>query len=63
MSENHDTFAAVLKMAWTWLAVGVSVMTPLQVVQLIAAAAATIYSLVQTFFLLRDRLKRRRARK
>jgi hypothetical protein len=59
MTEHHDTLTAWLKMLWTWAAVGVSVMTPLQAVQAIAAIAATVYSLVQTYLLIKNRKSKR----
>lgn len=51
---------AWLKMFWAWLFVGASQMTPLQAMQAIAAVVATVYSLVQTYLLVRDRIIRRR---
>lgn len=55
MSEDHDTRTALLKVFWAWLFVGFSQMTPLQWVQFIAAIAATVYSIVQTYKLLRKK--------
>lgn len=65
MTEHADTHAAWIKLLWAWAFVGLSQMTPLQWVQFMAAIAATIYSAVQTFLLVRDRmiLKRREKRK
>lgn len=51
---THDT--AWVKMMLTWLAVGVSQMSPLQVVQALAALAALVYSAVQTWVLVRDKV-------
>lgn len=50
---NTEVKAASVKMFWAWLMVGMSAMTPLQWVQFLAGIAATIYSLVQTWKLLR----------
>jgi hypothetical protein len=50
---NTDVKAASIKMFWAWLGVGLSAMTPLQWVQLIAGIAATVFSVVQTWKLLR----------
>lgn len=51
---HHDTPAvAVLKIIATWFLVGVSQMSPLQVVQFIAAAMAAIYTFLQTISLIR----------
>ncbi len=55
MSEQPEAKAAFIKMAWVWAAVGASQMTPLQWVQLVAAVAATVYSIVQTYFLIKNR--------
>lgn len=60
---NHDEKVQLLKILAVWFTVGVSQMTPLQWVQFFAAIAATVYSGVQTYFLLRDRwLKRKQKR-
>lgn len=56
--HNHDTWAATAKIFWVWLCVGVSQMTPLQAVQFLAALGATIFSLVQTWVLIRDKIIR-----
>ncbi|HEX7639322.1 MAG TPA: hypothetical protein VF457_13075 [Burkholderiaceae bacterium] len=45
---NHDTNTALARIFWSWLLVGISQMTPLQAVQFLAAAAATIYTVLQT---------------
>jgi hypothetical protein len=50
---NHEAKAASVKVFWAWLLLGLSTMTPLQWVQLIAGIAATIYSVIQTWKLLR----------
>jgi hypothetical protein len=42
----------------SWLLVGISQMTPLQVVQAAAAVTATIYTALQIIVLLSDRWKR-----
>jgi hypothetical protein len=47
-TENHDA-SPVLKVFYAWLMVGLSQMSPLQWVQFIAAIAATVYSVVQTY--------------
>jgi hypothetical protein len=61
MGNDHDTKMAWLKMFYAWLFVGASQMTPLQALQAAAAIAATIYSVVQTYLLVRDRIIKRRA--
>lgn len=55
---EHDTKIILVKLAGVWSAVGVSQMTPLQWVQLIAAAAAGVYSIVQTYYLIKHRGKK-----
>lgn len=60
MSDQHEMHTAMIKVFWAWLFVGLSQMTPLQWVQFVAAIGATIYSLVQTFILLRDKWWRER---
>lgn len=61
MTEHtHDTWTAIAKIFWAWLFVGVSQMTPLQAVQFLAAIGATIFSLVQTWVLIRDKIIRDR---
>ncbi len=57
---NHDEKVHVFKIIAVWFTVGLSQMTPLQWVQFFAAIAATIYSLLQTFLIIRDRVKRRK---
>lgn len=58
--HHDDAWAATAKIFWVWLCVGVSQMTPLQAVQFIAAIGATIFSLVQTWVLIRDKIVRDR---
>lgn len=58
MTGHHDSSPALLKVLWAWLFVGLSQMSPLQWVQFVAAIAATIYSLIQTWLLIRDRIIR-----
>lgn len=61
MTEHtNDTWTAIAKIFWAWLFVGVSQMTPLQAVQFLAAIGATIFSLVQTWVLIRDKIIRDR---
>jgi hypothetical protein len=57
MSSHHNDPTVWVKLTWTWLLVGLSQMSPLQVVQFVAAIVATVYTSVQLFFLLRDRIK------
>lgn len=52
MSTQNTTDAVVAKLGISWFLVGLSQMTPLQWAQFIAAIAATIYTLVQTWKLL-----------
>lgn len=59
---EHDAHAAIGRMFGAWLLVGLSQMTPLQWVQMIAAIAATIYSITQTVVLVRDKLAKRRGK-
>lgn len=58
MSSHHDASPALLKVLWAWFFVGVSQMTPLQWVQFIAAIVAIVYSAVQTWVLVRDKIVR-----
>ena len=60
MSDQHEVQAAAIRVFWAWLFVGLSQMTPMQWVQLVAAVVATVYSAVQTFFVLRDKWWRER---
>lgn len=55
---NHDASPALLKVLWAWLFVGLSQMSPLQWVQFVAAIVAIIYSLAQTWVLVRDKIIR-----
>ncbi|MDI4633282.1 hypothetical protein J7U46_09510 [Pelomonas sp. V22] len=55
---NDDASPALLKVLWAWLFVGLSQMSPLQWIQFVAAIAATIYSLVQTWLAIMDRIIR-----
>lgn len=50
---NTEVKEGLVRMFWVWLGVGLSQMSPLQWVQLAAAIAATVYSVVQTWKLLR----------
>ncbi len=58
MSEHNNASATAVwvKLLYVWVAVGFSQMTPLQWAQFIAAIFAIIYSFVQTWILLRDKL-------
>lgn len=58
--HNSETATAYAKLFWVWLCVGISQMTPLQAVQFLAAIGATIFSLVQTWILVRDKILRDR---
>jgi hypothetical protein len=49
----------ILRVLFVWLLVGVSQMSPLQFVQFVAAIIATVYGVLQTWFLVRDRMRRR----
>ena len=55
---NHDTSPALLKVLWAWLFVGLSQMSPLQWAQFAAAIIAIVYSLIQTWLLIRDKIIR-----
>lgn len=57
-SGQHDHIPAVVKVFWAWFFVGLSQMTPLQWVQFIAAIVAIVYSAVQTWILVRDKIVR-----
>lgn len=64
MNHDHDNlFAAWFKVFSVWLVYGVSQMSPLQWVQFIAGIAATVYSAVQTYLLIRDRILRKKEKK
>lgn len=52
--HNHDP-SVWAKLAYTWFLVGISQMSPLQVVQFVAGIVAIVYTSAQLFFLLRDR--------
>lgn len=56
MNDNDTTGAAVLKVLWAWLFVGISKMSPLEVVQMLAGLCAIVYTLIQIYLLVRDRL-------
>jgi hypothetical protein len=59
---NHDTPSiAVVKVLGTWFLVGVSQMSPLQVVQLIAAGMAAIYTALQIVIIVRGWWSKRKA--
>ena len=51
LPDSQDT-SAVVKGVWIWLAVGISQMSPLQVVQFIAAIFAIVYSGLQIYKLI-----------
>lgn len=53
---NHDSHDALVKIFWTWFFFGVSQMSPLQVVQFLAGIVATVYSSVQLYVLVRDKI-------
>ncbi len=57
---HDDTHAALVRLFWTWLLVGLSQMTPLQFMQFVAAIAATIYTIAQFYVLMRDKILRKR---
>ncbi len=50
---NTEVKAAGIKLFWVWLLTGLSAMSPLQWVQLVAGVAATVYSVIQTYRLLK----------
>lgn len=52
--QQADEQPALIKILITWLAVGVSQMTPLQFVQFVAAIFAIVYSGIQIYKTLRD---------
>ena len=54
MTNSNDTSTALYKIFISWLAVGVSQMSPLQVVQFIAAIFAIVYTALQTYKLVRE---------
>lgn len=59
MIDKHDTAdvaPALIKIFWVWLWVGVSQMTPLQAVQFIAGIIAIVYTAVNLFVLVRDKI-------
>lgn len=56
-APHHQDPTVWVKLAWTWLLVGVSQMSPLQFVQFVAGIVAIVYTSAQLFFLLRDRIK------
>lgn len=58
MSSHQDSGPALFKVLWAWLFVGLSQMTPLQWVQFLAAIFAIVYSGVQTYLLVRDKIVR-----
>lgn len=62
MDQHNDTGAAVLKVFWAWFFVGVSKMSPLEVVQMLAGLCAIVYTLIQTYLLIRDKLWIRKVR-
>lgn len=55
-----DAGAAAIKLFWIWLSVGISQMTPLQFVQFAAALWAIVYTALQTYILLRDKIINRK---
>lgn len=57
--EHSDSFTAFAKIAWVWFWVGVSNLSPLQAVQFFGGIVATIYTLVQLYVLVRDKILRR----
>lgn len=56
---NEPAHMGILRVLFVWLLVGVSQMSPLQFVQFVAAIIATVYGVLQTWFLVRDRMRRR----
>lgn len=63
MNQHNDTGAAVLKVFWAWFFVGVSKMSPLEVVQMLAGLCAIVYTLIQIYLLVRDRIIVRRVKR
>lgn len=53
-SSDAPATAALSKIFISWLAVGVSQMSPLQFVQFVAAIFAIVYTGLQTYKLLRE---------
>jgi hypothetical protein len=58
--DAAESFPALIKLFWVWLWVGVSQMTPLQAVQFLAACVAIVYSVIQIYLLIRDKIIRDR---
>jgi hypothetical protein len=54
MTSTNDTSTALYRVFVSWLAVGISQMSPLQVVQFIAAIFAIVYTALQTYKLVRE---------
>ncbi len=54
--NSTDTPTVLMKLVYVWTAVGFSQMTPLQWVQFFAGIFAIVYSAVQTWVLVRDRI-------
>lgn len=52
---NHDTQTAVAKTGFAWFLWTLSKMSPLEWVQLIAAFAAFVYTVLQIYVLIRDK--------
>lgn len=63
MTEHDSTLSAVVKVLWAWFFVGVSKMSPLEVVQMVAGVCAIVYTLIQIYLLVRDRLWVRKVRR
>lgn len=59
MTQNQD-HPALLKIFWSWLAVGVSQMSPLQFLQFVAAAFAIVYTGLQIIKTVREMLADRK---
>ena len=53
LSGDQDS-PTMLKVFWVWLAVGISQMSPLQLVQFIAAIFAIVYSGLQSYKLVKE---------
>lgn len=60
--QHSNSISAAWKLTWTWLFVGVSQMGPLQAVQFLAAGCAIVFTVLQTWVLVRDKFIRRTRR-
>lgn len=64
MQEHHsEGFTAFVKISWAWFWVGVSNFSPLQAVQFFGGIVATVYTLVQLYVVVRDKIIHREGKK